>query len=161
MMFVVRRLQQLGRKAGVPLFLCFIDIQTAYDYVDRNLLWQGLSRLGVPPQMNTVIREFHDGTKACVRSSDDTCSKPFDVNQGLRKGCMPSPLLFNIVITAVLIVVLQMFSEDVDILAELVQLQEQPRETRPELPTDYVHRAVWGMLYADDARIVSRSPRAF
>ena len=24
---------------------------------------------------------------------------------------------------------------------------------------DYVHRAVWGMLYADDACIVSRSPQ--
>ena len=38
MMFVVRRLQELGQKAGVPLFLFFIDIQKAYDSVDRNLL---------------------------------------------------------------------------------------------------------------------------
>ena len=83
-MFVVRRLHELERKAGVALFLYFIDAPKAYDSVDRNVLWQVLSRLGVPPQMITVIREFHDGMKACVRSSDGTCSKPFDVNQGLR-----------------------------------------------------------------------------
>ena len=29
MMFAVRRLQELGRKARAPLFLCFIDLQTA------------------------------------------------------------------------------------------------------------------------------------
>ena len=29
MMFAVRRLQELGRKARVPLFLCFIDLQKA------------------------------------------------------------------------------------------------------------------------------------
>ena len=29
----------------------------------------------------------------------------------------------------------------------------------PESAIDYVHRAVWGMLYADDACIVSQSPQ--
>ena len=31
-------LQELGRKARVPLSLCFIDLQKAYDSVDRTLL---------------------------------------------------------------------------------------------------------------------------
>ena len=55
-MFVVRRLQEIGRKAGVPLFMCFIDLQKAYDTVDRTLLWQVLTRIGVPPQMIAVIQ---------------------------------------------------------------------------------------------------------
>ena len=33
MMFAVRRLHELGRKARVPLFLCFIDLQKAYGSV--------------------------------------------------------------------------------------------------------------------------------
>ena len=56
MMFVVRRLQEIGRKAGVSLFVCFIDLQKAYGTVDRTLLWQVLTRIGVPPQMITVIQ---------------------------------------------------------------------------------------------------------
>ena len=56
MMFVVRRLQEVGRKAGVSLHMCFVDVQKAYDTVDRTLLWQVLTRIGVPPQMIAVIR---------------------------------------------------------------------------------------------------------
>ena len=83
LMFVVRRLQELEWKAGVPLFACSINTQTVYDSIDWNLLWQVLPRLGVPPQMVTVIREFHDGIKTCVRSSDGTYSNPFEVTRGL------------------------------------------------------------------------------
>ena len=71
---------------------------------------------------------------------------------------MLSPLLFNIFFAVVLTVVLQRFSEDTVILAELVHLKEPPTSMGPEPAMDYVRRAVWGMLYADDARIVSRSP---
>ena len=56
MMFAVLTLQELGRKARVPLFLCFIDLQKVYDSVDRTLLWQVLARFGTPPQMIEVIR---------------------------------------------------------------------------------------------------------
>ncbi|CAM9628390.1 unnamed protein product [Ascophyllum nodosum] len=59
---------------------------------------------------------------------------------------------------AVLTVVLQRFSEDTVILAELMHLKEPPMSMQSESAMDYVRRAVWGMLYADDACIVSRSP---
>ena len=51
MMFVVRRLQELARKKDTPLYLCFIDLTKAYDYVDRTLLWDVLARFGVQPRM--------------------------------------------------------------------------------------------------------------
>ena len=159
MMSVVRRLQEIGRKAGVSLFMCFIDLQKAYDTVDCTLLWQVLTRIGIPPQMIAAIRQFHDGMRACVRPDDGVCSDWFEVEQGLRQGCALSPLLFNIFFAAVLNVVLQRFSEDPALLAELVHLKEPSTSIGPEPAMDYVRRAVWSMLYADDACIVSRSPQ--
>ena len=159
MMFVVRRLQEVGRKAEVSLHMCFIDIQKAYDTVDRTLLWQVLTRIGVPPQMIAVIRQFHGGMRACVRPNDCVCSDWLEVEQGLRQRCVLSRLLVNMFFAAVLNVVLQRFSEEPAILAELVQLKEPSTSIGPEPAMDYLRRAVWGMLYADDACIVSRSPQ--
>ena len=135
--------------------MCFIDLQNAYDTVDRTLLWQVLTRIGVPPQMIAVIQQLHDGMRACVQPNDGVCSDCLEVEQGLRQGCMLSPLLFNIFFATVLTVVLHRFSEEPAILAELVHLKEPPTSMGPEPAMDYVRHAVWGILYADDACIVS------
>ena len=90
-MFVVRRLQEIGRKAEVSLFMCFIDLQKAYDTVDSTLLCQVLTRIGVPPQMIAVIQQCHDGMRAYVRPDDGVCSNWFGVKQGLRQGSVLSP----------------------------------------------------------------------
>ena len=55
MMFVISPLQEIRRKAGVSFSMCFIGLQKAYDAVDGTLMWQVLTRIGVPPQMTAVI----------------------------------------------------------------------------------------------------------
>ena len=72
---------------------------------------------------------------------------------------MLSPLLFNIFFAAALQVALQRISEDPDILADLVHLQEQPTKVGPETVMECVRRAVGEILYTNDACIVSRSPQ--
>ena len=135
--------------------MCFIDLQKAYDIVDRTLLWQILTRIEVPPQMIAAIQQSYDGMRACVRPDDSVCSDWFEVEQELRQGCVLSPLLFNIFFVAALTIVLHRFSEDTAILAEVVHLKKSSASMGPESAMDYVRRAVWGMLYADDACIVS------
>ena len=74
--------------------MCIIDLQKAYDSVDRELLWKVLARAGIPAEMIAVIRKFHSGMRARVRMDDGELSGWFPVTQGLRQGCPMSPLLF-------------------------------------------------------------------
>ena len=165
MMFVVRRLQELGRTSNPSLDIYFIDLAKAYDSVDCVLLWEVLARLGVPPRRIKIIRMFHDGMRARVQLDDGDISAWFDVDQGLWQGCVLLPLLFDTFFAAVIVVVLQRFAEDPLIVLDLVYLGDalkgedgRPREERT---SEMARRAVWGMLYADYAGVVSTSPPGF
>ena len=90
-----------------------------------------------------------------MQSDEYICLDWFEVEQGLKPGYVLRLLLFKIFSVAVLIIVLQRFSEDTVILAKLVHLKEPPTSMEPELAVDYMFCAVWGTLYTDDAYIVS------
>ena len=81
--------------------MCFINLTKVYDSVDRTFLWMVFARFGAPQRMIPVIRQFHNGMRACVRINDGECSGWFAVKQGLRQGCVLALLLFNIFFAAV------------------------------------------------------------
>ncbi|CAB1100244.1 unnamed protein product [Ectocarpus sp. CCAP 1310/34] len=90
MLFVVRRLQELGRGKKIPLNMYFVDLNKAYDSVDREMLRKVLARAGIPAKLIEVIRQFHDGMRARVRMDDGELSDWFFVTQGVRQGCVLS-----------------------------------------------------------------------
>ena len=69
-------------------------------------MWEVLARFGVPAKMLAVIRLFHDGMRARVRTEDGERSEGFDAMQGRRKGCVLPRLLLYMFFAAALHVVL-------------------------------------------------------
>ena len=111
--------------------------------------------------MISVIRQFHDDMRACVRLDDRVCSRWFAVEQGFRQGCVLAPLLFNIFFAAVINVASTRFKADKGIMDALVHVRKK-RGTggRGEATAgdSVLATSLWGMLYADDDGVVSRSP---
>ena len=161
-MFAIRRLQEVAWKKRIPLYVCFIDLTKAYDSVDRTPLWTVLARFGVPQIMISVIRQFHDGMRACVRLDDRACSRRFAVEQGLRQGCMLPPFLFNIFFAAVINLASTRFKADKSIMDALLHLRKKRGagwRREATVGESVLATPLWGMLYADDAGVISQSPK--
>ena len=125
--------------------MCFIDLQKAYDSVDRELLWQVLTRSGVPTMMVSMIRNFHEGMRARGRTDDGEHSEWFHVTQGLRQG-----------LRVITVTVQGVFRCCVIRHTGTLQRRRSSRNRGAALAC--VRRAVWGMLSSDDTGIISKSP---
>ena len=96
-----------------------------------------------------------------VAHADRVCSRWFAVEQGLRQGCVLAPLLFSILITAVINVASTRFKADKGIMDALEHLRKKRGAGGREEATageSVLATPLWGMLYADDAGVVSQSP---
>ena len=98
--FVVRQVCEKYIAKGKNVYWAFMDLEKAYDRVDRKAVWEVLGLYGVGGKLLKAVRSFYDGSKACVRVNDEM-SDCFPVNVGLRQGCVMSPWLFNMYIDGV------------------------------------------------------------
>ncbi|XP_052808975.1 uncharacterized protein LOC128237452 [Mya arenaria] len=85
------------KKSRKSTICAFIDVRKAYDTIDRNILWNRLSDLGIGGKMFTALKSIYNTVSSCVRVNS-LKTEWFDVDCGLRQGCILSPLLFNLFI---------------------------------------------------------------
>ena len=88
---------QKHRQRG--LYALFVDIQKAYDRVHRTGLWVRLWQCGVRSKMWRVLRNLYDGVRSRIRINDSDTDW-FELAEGLRQGCVLSPLLYAIFINS-------------------------------------------------------------
>ncbi|CAF2121924.1 unnamed protein product [Rotaria magnacalcarata] len=93
--FTLKLVMEKSREHNKPLCICFIDIQKAYDSVNRELLWKICRSYGLTDKTVLMLKLLYKNSKAQVRINDEL-SDSFDIETGVMQGGIPSPILFNI-----------------------------------------------------------------
>ncbi|KAG7298212.1 hypothetical protein JYU34_019023 [Plutella xylostella] len=152
--FCLRQLQEKSREQCQPLFLCFVDLEKAFDCVPREALWMLLGKLGCPDKFVRILRLLHDDMRCCV-STDGEQSDFFSVTCGVKQGCVLAPTLFALYFAAVVNESLSVSTAGVQIrfrtdgnLYNLARLK-----ARTKVSCDTIRE----IMYADDLCFVSDS----
>ena len=82
---------------GKDVYFAFMDLEKAYDRVDRDAMWNVLRLYGVGGKLLQAVKSLYVDSKVCVRVGSEM-SEWFPVRVGLRQGCVMSPWLFNLFI---------------------------------------------------------------
>ena len=77
------------------VYIAFVDLEKAYDNVNRLKLWKVLEEYGVKGRLLRAVQSLYEDGKASVRVGDSE-SEWFGVHKGVRQGCTLSPWLFNV-----------------------------------------------------------------
>ena len=83
---------------GKRLYSCFVDFSKAFDCIPRDKLFEKLKSKGITGKVFNLIKNIYVNEKCQVKIGK-TLSSAFDTNQGVRQGCILSPILFNIFIS--------------------------------------------------------------
>ena len=123
-----------ARHRRAPLLIAFLDLRKAYDTVWRDGLWWKLHEHGVRGKLWRMLRALYSSVEARVRTND-MLSPPITLNNGVRQGCVLSPMLFDVYID--------------DLVADLRTCGAGIHLGGRRIP---------GLLFADDVALVASSP---
>ena len=85
------------KQQNLSTFVAYIDFSKAYDRINRGLLWSKLDKMGISPKFMLALKSLYRNVKSSVKING-VLSEWFDVNVGLKQGCLISPQLFNLYI---------------------------------------------------------------
>ena len=128
-------IQYYCHQNGKKIFACFVDFSKAFDTIPRDLLFKKLLGYGVTGKFFNTLKTLYTNDNCCIKVGNKV-TNTFQANQGVKQGCILSPLLFNI------------------FLADLVPCFEN-EECQP-LKTDK-SESIGCLLWADDIVLLSES----
>ena len=88
------------REGDTP-YLCFFDLEKAFDSVEYSTLLTNIFNLGINGKCFRLIKDWYTDTRSIVRVNNQ-CSQSFPIHRGVKQGSVLSPLLFIVVIDSLL-----------------------------------------------------------
>ena len=146
-LFVLGRVKEVAEARRERLLVACLDLEKAYDRVNRAKLFDVMQRLGVCEKVLRVLREtYTDNRVRFVLGNLET--DWIDCTSGVRQGCPLSPTLFNLYMRDVAAVV---DGHQAGVRMKVIQDQEGMEARRVE------EWRIGGMLYADDIAVLADS----
>ncbi|KAA3670323.1 uncharacterized protein DEA37_0010186 [Paragonimus westermani] len=99
-LFIARMLQEKYRRKKKKLYMCFVDLEKAFDRVPRKVIEWSLRKKGVNERLVRAIMRLYEGAQTMVKVGGGM-SEAFDVNVGVHQGSVLSPFLFVIIMDVV------------------------------------------------------------
>ena len=154
MIFSLKQIKEKCQEQRQPLYIAFVDLTKAFDLVSRSGLFALLEKIGCPPKPLKLIVSFHTKMRGTI-CFDGKHSRSFEIQSGVKQGCVLAPTLFGIFFS----LLLQHASHPNDAglylhtrhdgkLFNLARLRAKTKTKRV---------LVKEMLFADDAAFVSHS----
>ena len=92
-LFVVQRMQEEYRDNKKELYMCFVDIEKAFDRLPRKVIESTMRKKALPEVIVRAVMSLYYGAKTKVRVGSEP-SEEFLVQVGVYQGSALSPLLF-------------------------------------------------------------------
>jgi hypothetical protein len=98
---VVRQIYEKCHEYNIDLHNIFIDFSQAFDTVNRDLIYNSLTKHNVPYKLIKLIKLTVQRTKIKVKVNNNY-SEWFEIKTGVKQGDPLSALLFNVVLDSVI-----------------------------------------------------------
>lgn len=91
--FVLNTILWKAKAEGKTVHKAYVDLEKAYDTVNREKLWEKLQNLNFGPSFINCIKTLYKDD--CIKTAlNGVSTKPVFLSRGVRQGCSLSPLLF-------------------------------------------------------------------
>lgn len=94
-LFNLTSIVQINFSLSKKTYAFFVDFSSAFDIIPRNSLFYKLSSAGLSRKMVALLQKLYENTNSRVWDGT-SLSEPFNVTQGVKQGCLLSPLLFSL-----------------------------------------------------------------
>ena len=101
-LFILRMVQEHYRDKGKKLYMCFVDLEKAFDRILRKLTMMewAMRKRGLPEMTVLAMKSLYEGARTLIRVASQL-SEECCVKVGVHQGSVLSPLVFAIVVDVV------------------------------------------------------------